>query len=147
MGDHMISGLIRRRREVAGDILELLGRVDALATDLETLDRALRLFDPTIALAAIPALQSRPKPDWALRGEVVRIVFAVLREAGRPLPTREIVAAVNRERGLGEEITVLHVKRVRKCLDRQKSRGALEVVSIDGRQCWRVARGGACAVE
>lgn len=147
MSDHVISGLIRRRREVAGDILELLGRVDALATDLDTLDRALRLFDPAIELAAIPALQSRPKPDWALRGEVVRIVFAVLRETGRPLSTREIVAAVNRERGLGEEITFLHVKRVRKCLDRQKSRGALEVVSVEGRQCWRIVRDRPCVVD
>ena len=138
MTDYVISGLIRRRREVAGDILELLGKVDALSRDLEALDSALRLFDPAIELAAIPALQSRPKPDWALRGEVVRIVFAILREAPEPMPTRELVAAVNRARGIEGEITFLHIKRVRKCLDRQKARGTILVVSVDGIQRWQL---------
>lgn len=138
MTDYVISGLIRRRREVAGDILELLGKVDALSRDLETLDSALRLFDPAIELAAIPALQSRPKPDWALRGEVVRIVFAILREAPKPMPIRELVAAVNRARGIEGEITFLQIKRVRKCLDRQRVKGALMRVSIGGVICWQL---------
>ena len=125
---------------MAGDILELLGKVDALAIDLETLDRTLRLFDPTIELAAIPALQSRPKADWALRGEVVRIVFAILREAPEPMPTRDLAGAVNRARGVEGEITFLQVKRLRKCLDRQRARRTLRVVSVDGTQCWQVAQ-------
>lgn len=138
MTDYAISALIRRRREMAHDLLQAMARVDDLSRDLGALDHTLRLFDPEIALDTIPTLQSRPKPDWALRGEVVRIVFAVLREAGGPLPTREIVAAVNRERGVEGEITFLHMKRVRKCLDRQRARGSLEVVLVDGLQCWRI---------
>jgi hypothetical protein len=110
-----------------------------LANDLASLDHTFRLFDPGIELDAIPALQSRPKPDWALRGEVVRIVFALLREAEVPMPTRELVAAVNRERGVEGEITFLQVKRLRKCLDRQRARGALWAVTINGMQCWEIA--------
>jgi hypothetical protein len=138
MTDHVISGLIRRRRELAGDLLQAMAGIDDISRDLAALDHTIRLFDPGIALDQIPALQSRPKPDWALRGEVVRIVFALLREADAPMPTREIVAAINRERGIEEEITFLQVKRVRKCLDRQRARGALRAVTINGRQCWEV---------
>lgn len=136
----MISGLVRRRRELAHDLLQAMARVDDLSRDLDALDHTLRMFDPVIALDTLPTLQSRPKPDWALRGEVVRIVFALLREAGAPMPTREIVEAVNRARGIEGEITFLQIKRVRKCLDRQRARGALQVVTVDGAQCWKIPR-------
>ncbi len=138
MNDHVISGLLRRRRELAGDILELLAKVDALASDLDTLDRALRLFDPDIQLDQIPALQSRPKPDWALRGEVARIVFAILREAPEPLSTQALTVEIMARRGFAGEVTRLHLKRVRKCLDRQKARGTLIGESVGGVLCWRV---------
>ena len=138
MNDHVISGLLRRRRELAGDVLELMGRVDALANDLDTLDRALRLFDPDIQLDQIPALQSRPKPDWAFRGEVARIVFAILKEAAAPLSTLALTTEIMARRGQSGEVTRLHLKRVRKCLDRQKARGTLRTQSIDGLLCWHV---------
>lgn len=120
-------------------MLELLAKVDVLAADVAAIDKVLGMFAPDMIPQAIPALQTRPKPDWAMRGEVVRIVFAVLRDAPFPMTTRELVAAVNRTRGIEGEITFLQVKRVRKCLDRQRARGALEVVLVDGRQCWQIA--------
>lgn len=138
MSDHVISGLIRRRREMAGDILELLGKVDALANDLAALDQTLRLFAPGIDLAPIPALQSRPKPDWALRGEVARLVFAILREAPEPLSSQAITAEVMARRVIAGEVTKVQLKRVRKCLDRQRARGTLIAESVRGVLCWRV---------
>lgn len=138
MTNHVISGLIRRRREVAGDILDLLAKVDVLASDLDTLDRALRVFDPDIQLDQIPALQVRPKPDWAVKGEMVRAVFTVLRGAPEPMPTRELTEAVLARRGIEGEPTRLQIKRVRKCLDRQRQRGALIGESVGGVLCWRV---------
>ena len=138
MSDHVISGLIRRRREMAGDILELLGRVDALANDLAALDQTLRLFAPGIDLDPIPALQSRPKPDWALRGEVARLAFAILREAPEPLSSQAITAEVMARRDIAGEVTKVQLKRVRKCLDRQRARGTLIAESVGGVLCWRI---------
>ncbi len=138
MTNHVISGLIRRRREVAGDILELLAKVDVLANDLDALDRALRVFVPDIDLDLIPALQVRPKPDWALKGETVRAVFTVLRGASGPMPTKELTGAVLARRGMEGEPTRLQIRRVRKCLDRQRVRGTLTTVSVGGLLCWRV---------
>lgn len=139
MSDHVISGLIRRRREMAGDILELLGKADALANNLAALDQTLRLFAPGIDLAPIPALQSRPKPDWALRGEVARMVFTILRDASEPLSTLAIAAEAMVRRDIAGEVTKVQVKRVRKCLDRQRARGTLIAESVGGMLCWRVA--------
>ena len=139
MSEHVISGLIRRRREMAGDILELLGRVDTLANDLAALDQTLRLFAPGIDLAPIPALQSRPKPDWALRGEVVRLVFTILREAREPLSAFAITSEIMARRGVAGEVSKVQAKRVRKCLDRQRARGTLISESVGGMLCWRVA--------
>lgn len=139
MSDHVISGLIRRRREMAGDILELLGKADVLANNLAALDQTLRLFAPGIDLAPIPALQSRPKPDWALRGEVARMVFTILRDASEPLSTLAITAEAMVRRDIAGEVTKVQVKRVRKCLDRQRTRGTLIAESVGGVLCWRVA--------
>lgn len=140
MTDYVISGLIRRRRELAGDMIAMMARVDELSHDIEALDHTLRLFDPGIEVDQIPALQSRPKPDWALRGEVVRIVFAALRASPSPMTTRELAEKVNRERGIEGEVSVLHLKRVRKCLDRQKARGAIRAVTVDGGQRWHIVQ-------
>jgi hypothetical protein len=123
MSDHVISGLIRRRRELTGDMLELLSKVDALAEDVEALDKALRLFAPDIQVQAIPALEVRPKSDWAMRGEVSRIVLSVLREAREPLAARQIAELAHTERGVVGEVTRLQMQRVRKCLVRQRVRG------------------------
>ena len=139
MSGHVISGLIRRRSELTGAICELLATVDGMANDLEALDRTLRMFAPGIDLQAIPALQHRPQPDWAIRGEVVRIIMAMLRGAGEPLSTMAIAAEVHHRRSLDGAVTPLHLKRVRKCLDRQRVNGTLARVQVGGEICWRIA--------
>ena len=136
MANLVISGLTRRRRELAGNMLALMAQVDALARDIDALDGALRVLDPEIEIDRIPALQSRPKSDWALRGEVVRIVLALLLDAPEPLSTHALTAMVMERRGMGSDVSRLQIKRVRKCLDRQKARGALRSELIGGVLCW-----------
>ena len=139
MSNHVISGLVKRRRELSGDMLELLAQTDALARDLEALDRALRMFAPELTPEAIPARRSKPQPDWAMRGEVVRIVLSALRQAEAPLSTAALAIEVLQRRGLSGEVTRLHSKRVRKCLDRQRDRGAICREMVDGVICWQLA--------
>lgn len=138
MSDHVISGLVRRRRELTGLLFDHLERADVLAADIEALDRTLRLFIPDIELDAIPPLRSRPQPDWATRSEVVRIILEALRGAPEPLTVEAVTAIVHERRGLEGEPTALHRKRVRKCLDRQCTRGTIKRVHVNGLICWRV---------
>lgn len=138
MVNHVISGLIRRRREIAGDIVDLLAKVDVLSGDLDTIDDALKLFDPDIELDAIPALQRRPRPDWAVRGETVRAILTILRDQPKPMPTKALTRAVMSRRGIDGDPDELQIKRVRKCLDRQRQRGTLIAEIVGGVLCWRV---------
>lgn len=137
---HVVSGLVWQRRELTGELFAHLAQADALATSIDALDRTLRLFDPDIQLDAIPALQSRPKPDWALRGEVVRVVMDVLRRASGPVSTADLAEQVHRQRGLEGDVTKLHLKRLRKCLDRQKARGTVQAVHVNGSRLWSLVR-------
>ncbi|MEQ9663677.1 MAG: hypothetical protein RLN87_14145 [Parasphingopyxis sp.] len=135
--EHTVSGLIRRRRELTGDILELLAKVDAITADVEALDRTIRLFDPDMDLDAIPALQHRPQPHWAKHGEVSRAVMELLRQATEPLSTRAVAEAVQQRRGIGDAVTTGQIERVRKCLNRQSGRGTVKRVYVEGTLCWR----------
>ena len=65
-------------------------------------------------------------------------MFAILKEASAPLSTQVLTAEVMARRGFDGEVTRLHLKRVRKCLDRQRQRGALIGESVGGALCWRV---------
>ena len=135
MSDIAIAAIIRRRRELSGALLDLLAQATALEADIAALDRTLYLFDSTIIPEAIPALRFRPQPDWQLRGAVVRKVVDTLRIAKRPLATLELVKAVH-----GDAPTALHTKRVRKCLDRQRQRGTLQSLQVNGQLAWALAR-------
>ncbi len=94
------------------------------------------MFAPDLQPEAIPPLQSRPQQDWAAKGEVARLVLAILREAGEPMPTAALAAEVHRRRGLEGAPMAAHTKRLRNCLDRQKARGTIQRVTVQGVLCW-----------
>ena len=59
MNENVISGLIRRR-ELSGDVLELMARVDALSHDTDAQDRTLQMFDPDMTLMQALACKAVP---------------------------------------------------------------------------------------
>lgn len=99
MADYVVSGLVKRRAELAGEAEALKARLAQIATDLGHLDATIRLFAPDFDLAAI-----RPKRPRAAgtagRGEMSRAVLGVLREAAEPMTTAAVVAAVMATRGM-----------------------------------------------
>ena len=122
---HVMSGLIEKRRELAGKIDGLQHQLRQLIIDLDSLDSTIRMFDPEIDLMEVKA---RPLPtrNPAFRGEVSRVVLTTLRKAGRPLPTHEITLHVMAARTLNpSDKPLLRVlsKRVGACLRMQKGKG------------------------
>jgi hypothetical protein len=87
MADHVLSGLVKRRAELAGEADALKGRLAQIGADLGHLDAVIRQFDPDYDLGAI-----RPKRvrvgDAANRGEMSRAVLGVLRETSELMTTR-----------------------------------------------------------
>lgn len=80
MVDYVLSGLVKRRAELAGEADALKARLARIATDLGHLDATIRLFDPDHDVAGIRPRRPRG-PDVAGRGEMTRAILAVLREA------------------------------------------------------------------
>jgi hypothetical protein len=81
--DHVISGLIRKRGEIAGHTDAAQDRLRALQPDLAHVDATLRMFRLDINLSGVKV---RPVPGHtaALYGEMTKAIMETLREARGP---------------------------------------------------------------
>ena len=118
MNDHVLSGLIKKRAELAGRIEAAQIAVRQLVIDLDHVDATIRVFDPDIDLEDV-----RPKPlpprHSAFRGEVARIVLSTLRQSKKAITTKDLAMQMMADRGLNtaDKGTVkMMVKRVGACM-------------------------------
>ena len=91
--EHVLSGLTRKRAEIAGQIEHTQAALRRLVTDLDAIDAAIRIFDPEADIGAIKA-KAYPPRHAAFRGEMMRHVMGCLRMASRPLTSRDIATVV-----------------------------------------------------
>ena len=144
MTDYMITGLVRKRSELAGEIHATHDRLGQLVRDLEAVDRALAVVAPNMEIEAIRPKMFRPPEDWANRGQMSRLVLMILRQAREPLTTREIAAQMLLERAMDTDDTKLlnlMVRRVGSALRHQRDKG--RAASKDGPgnyMLWEIAR-------
>ena len=96
---HVLTGLMTKRGELAGQLEHHQAKVRQLMIDLDAIDQSLRIFKPDIELDDI-----KPKPmpprHAAYKGEVARIVLGTLRDAKRACSTQELTMHVMAERGM-----------------------------------------------
>jgi len=130
--EHVISGLLRKRAELAGMLEHHQAKVRQLMIDLDSVDATIRMFAPDIELNEI-----KPKPlpprHAAYKGEVARIVLGTLREAGRPCSTQELTMHVMAERGMNtadKRLVKTVNKRVSASLRHHRNKGLLR--SLEG---------------
>src|SRR6185312_7989482 len=83
---HVVTALIAKRAELAGQIERAQGEVKRLTIALDNVESTLRLFAPEIDMASI-APRAVPPAHHAFRGEVSRIILEALRTAVGPLST------------------------------------------------------------
>lgn len=97
--EHVLSGLIRKRSELAGEIDHLESMIREKLVQLQNLDGTIRIFQPDIDLIEI---KPRPVPvrDSALPGQMIRAVLTVLREARDPISSHEVTLRVMRLRNM-----------------------------------------------
>lgn len=123
MTDYLVNGLVKRRAEIAGQIETLHEQLKKLLANLETIDNALGVIDPTIACEQIKPKALRPPSDWANYGQMTRIVLNILRSSSEPLTTKDIALQMMVERALSKEDQRLlnrMTKRVGVALRRQR---------------------------
>ncbi len=103
MTDYVLTGLVKRRAEIAGEIDATQDKLRALIRDLEHIDATLKIFDPDIQIQAIKPKTFRPPEDWSHRGQMTRLILNVLRQASEPLTTRDIAVQIMSERALDQD--------------------------------------------
>lgn len=142
MTDYVLSGLTKRRAELAGEADALRARLATIAVDLGHLDAVIRLFDPDHDIASIRPKRPRG-PDAAGRGERGKLVLDVLREAAGPIPAVEIARRMLAKQGQdADDVRLVRqvTKRVEAALARQEKRGVVQAVREAGKAVvWQVA--------
>ena len=115
---HVVTGLLRKRSEIAGQIEHAHRTLNDLIADLDYIDNAIRIIDPSVD-AALTKTKPYPPRMGSFRGEMSRFVLGHLRAATEPSTTLEIAYAVMVGRGLDQNDTravIVIRKRVGACL-------------------------------
>lgn len=144
MTDYVLTGLVKRRAQLTGDIQRTHDALRKMVADLESLDATIRQFDPSHNVEAIRPKAFRPPKDWANRGEMSRIILSILRMASEPMTTRDIAVELLVTRALDQSdlrLLRLMTKRVGVALRGQKDGGTVRVLPGPGQMVlWEVAR-------
>jgi hypothetical protein len=88
----VISGLREKRAEFSGELIAAEKRMVQLRADIDSLDGAIRVFDPTSEPHKIRPILRRRKPAFIPRGQCSRAILDMLRDADGPMTAREIAA-------------------------------------------------------
>ena len=121
---HVLSGLIKYRAELAGKIDQAEAQLNAMISDLIHVDATIRQFDPDIDLSAIPG--KRPRPVVISRGATARAVLAMLRNG--PASTAELAVRYMEDCGMDisdRKLVNVTTTKVRRSLERQRDTGVL----------------------
>lgn len=97
-----LSGLLRKRGEMARDVTALHAQLSVLLSGLDHLDAAIRIFNPSIDAGDMPERPAVPA-SVAFRGEFQRSLLDTLRAAGEPMTTFDLARAVMAARHLNQD--------------------------------------------
>jgi hypothetical protein len=141
---HVVSALVRKRAELAGDIELAHERLRQMILALENLDATLLMFDPRYRVESIKPKAFRPPKDWSNRGQMTRICLSILRQASEPMTSRDIAVQLLIERALDRDdhrLLRLMTKRVGVALRGQREKGAVRAEQGPGQYVlWELAR-------
>lgn len=108
----VVSGLVSKRAEVAGQIASHKTEITRLQGALSHLDGSIKLFAPEYDLRTVKAKRTNTRNQYFKQGEAQRMTLDVMREAGSALCSREITNALLQRKGI--ESTVAIVARIQK---------------------------------
>ena len=135
MNEFVLTGSVKRRAQLAGDIKNSHEALRKMVPDLESLHATIVLFDPDFQVETIEPKAFRPPKDWSNRGQMSRIILSVLRQASEPLTT---------ERALDKSdlrLLRLMTKRVGVALRGQRGNGLVRCDQGPGQyMLWEIAR-------
>ncbi len=96
--EHVLSGLIAKRAELAGQIEMKQREMRELVATIGHIDATIRAFDPNVEIDDIKA--KLPPRFQAFKGEVSRLVLDALRRSPKPMPVSDLTLIVAAGRGI-----------------------------------------------
>ena len=135
MTDYVLTGLVKRRAELTGDIERIHLQLRNAVDDLENLDKTIRQFSPDFQVETIRPKAFRPPADWANRGQMSRVILSILRQASEPMTTRDIALELLITRALDQSdirLLKLMTKRVGVALRGQRDSGVVRAAQGPG---------------
>lgn len=138
---HAISGLLRRREEMMGEIAETRERLAVLSNDVESLDRVLETLGYDGDVKLTPRV---PRVVLFYRGELRQWLRKRLEEAGPQTSRQMAVALVQAEGKDARDRRMMNdiVKRMGKALRQMQDAGIVtrSAKPIKGEYVWEAAR-------
>lgn len=137
----VVSGLVSKRSEVAGQIISYQAEITRLQESLSHLDGSIKLFSPEYDLRTIKAKRTNKRNQYFVKGEAQRMTLDVMREAGRPLNSLEITAQLLERKGIEptEVITARIQKNVFAVIHRLEARQIVtEIDNGAGVMTWKI---------
>ena len=146
---NVISGLLKKRKELLHDLAERQAELDKISNSLQSLDSTIRLYQPYIDLPiSTPAKRRYKRSEYFMAGELTPMIKDYLREytGSKPPSTLDIVEAVASKKQIDYE-SLEHTKQqtfykcVRKALYAGKGNGWLAEAFRERRVIhWQLAK-------
>jgi hypothetical protein len=126
---------------MTGDLIAAEKRIVQLRADLENIDGALRVFDPSSTPQKIRPIHRRRSTVGFRHGECARAILSLLRQTDAPMTVREIAErlAVEHRLDTGAAAMASLIIKVRGALGRQRA-GTIESGKRGEAVTWQVAR-------
>jgi len=139
----VVSGLIAKRRELAGIIDQMQRQLDQYRADLTHIDGALRVLATDLEPETIRPKRAYRRNRYFARNELSRLCLSVLRTAaGELLSTDDIAGRVIAGKGFDAGDAILHAairEQVGSIVKRLHRNGALENIGAGRASKWKLA--------
>ena len=141
--DHVVSGLIAKRRELAGIIDELQRQLDQHRTDLTHIDGVLRVLAADVDPETIRPKRAYRHNRYFARNELSRLCLGVLRTAaGELLSSYDIAVRVIAAKGFDAADAILRAairEQVGSTVKRLHRTGVIENIGAGRASRWKLA--------
>ena len=141
--DHVVSGLIEKRRELAGIIDEMQRQLDQHRADLTHIDGVLRVLADDLDPDTIRPKRIYRRNRYFAHNELSRLCLAVLRTAaGELLSTDDIAGRVIAAKGFDSGDSILRAairEQVGSTVKRLHRQGAIENIGAGRASKWKLA--------
>lgn len=97
---HVVSQLLTKRQELAGEVLYYQKKIEELNKQVMAIDTSIAIFDPEFTPKGLKVKRFSPKKRYFAHGESMILIFDLLRKVGEPLATADIVKAIMEKKGL-----------------------------------------------